>query len=245
MVLFREACRPAYRAIVGLTGTIASGKSHARDVLRDLGACTVDADAVAHEAYRRGTPCFDAVVAAFGAAVVGVDGEIDRRRLGGIVFADAAALQRLNELVWPAVRQLVVEKLDAQAAERAQQQHRDDRDDAPPPRRQRRPLVGVVEAALLFESGWAAQVDEVWLTYVPDVVAVRRLHERNGLDEGEARRRLALQQRSVSTADKLAAARVAVDTSGAKAVTRGLIEREWAALMERLSRGDVVAQSDH
>ena len=69
----RSTCH-AYRHIIGLTGSIASGKSHAREVLASLGAVTVDADRLGHAAYRRGTPCYDAVIKEFSPAVVGADG---------------------------------------------------------------------------------------------------------------------------------------------------------------------------
>jgi hypothetical protein len=75
--LLRDSCR-AYRYIIGLTGSIASGKSHAREYLASLGAVAVDADRLGHAAYRRGTPCYDAVVREFSPAVVGADGAFRR-----------------------------------------------------------------------------------------------------------------------------------------------------------------------
>ena len=69
---------PGYRAVVGLTGSIASGKSHAREHLARLGAVTIDADRLGHAAYRRGTACYDAVVREFGAEIVGADGACAR-----------------------------------------------------------------------------------------------------------------------------------------------------------------------
>lgn len=69
---------PGYRAVVGLTGSIASGKSHAREHLARLGAVTIDADRLGHAAYRRGTACYDAVVREFGAEIVGADGACTR-----------------------------------------------------------------------------------------------------------------------------------------------------------------------
>ena len=91
---------------VGVTGGIGSGKSSAVQVLADLGAVVIDADRVGHEVYAPGTIGFGQVVAAFGAGLVGDDGAIDRKRLGPIVFADPAALVRLNAIVHPAVARL-------------------------------------------------------------------------------------------------------------------------------------------
>src|SRR4051812_43823320 len=90
--------------VVGLTGGIASGKSVVSEMLGERGAVVIDADKVGHDAYRRGTGCYDAVVAAFGPDVVGADGEIDRKALGGKVFGDPAQRKRLEGIVWPWMR---------------------------------------------------------------------------------------------------------------------------------------------
>jgi len=90
-----EMARP-YR--IGLTGNIACGKSTVLRELKRLGAATLDADQVAHRAMRRGTAVYRAVVAAFGEDILGPEGEIDRRTLGKIVFADPAALARLDAI---------------------------------------------------------------------------------------------------------------------------------------------------
>lgn len=226
-VPFRASCTHAFRAIVGLTGTIASGKSHVRQCLADLGAVVVDADAAAHAAYRRGTGCYDSVVATFGAGVVGSDGEIDRKRLGAVVFGDASALERLNAIVWPAVRRLVEQRLDALAAEAGAALAGGAGADA----------VGVVEAALLFESGWADAVDEVWVCTTSEAEAVRRVRERDGLSEDDARRRLEAQRRGVPAEERARRAAVVIDTSGPKAATRAAVGREWAALLARRPQG--------
>ncbi len=89
--------------VLGLTGNIACGKSTVLNELQRLGAAVLDADAVVHRLLRRGTPVHAAVVAAFGPGILAADGEIDRRALGAIVFADAAALAHLEALVHPAV----------------------------------------------------------------------------------------------------------------------------------------------
>lgn len=194
-----------YDAIIGLCGGIASGKSHAREVLASLGAVCIDADRLGHTAYRRGTACYNRVVSEFGPDVVAADGEIDRGKLGTVVFASAAALERLNGIMWPAVKAAAVEQLVSAAAPAAA---------ASVPSAaagSRAPLVAVVEAALLIEARWheevcgcvrtaarltsaiarrryhacfcthLPQMDEVWVTYVDEATAVRRLRDRNGL----------------------------------------------------------------
>jgi dephospho-CoA kinase len=89
--------------VIGLTGNIATGKSTVGRMLADLGALYIDADEIAHEVIARGGAAFADVVAVFGAGILDANGEIDRRRLGDIVFADAARLRQLEEIVHPAV----------------------------------------------------------------------------------------------------------------------------------------------
>src|SRR5437762_8587976 len=90
--------------IVGLTGNIACGKSTVLRRLAKLGAGVIDADVVTRELQRRGAPAYAPVVAAFGPAILQPDGELDRRALGNQVFADPAALRRLEGIVRPLVR---------------------------------------------------------------------------------------------------------------------------------------------
>ena len=91
------------KVLIGLTGNIATGKSEVGRMLAELGARVIDADAVAHQVMRRGDPAYDAVVEAFGPEILRPDGEIDRTRLGAIVFADKEALHRLEAIVHPQV----------------------------------------------------------------------------------------------------------------------------------------------
>ena len=139
--------------VIGLTGGIASGKSAASAMLADRGALVIDADKVGHEAYQRGSGCYQKVVAAFGQDVVGPDGEIDRKALGGKVFGDPALRKRLEGIVWPWMR----ETMDKRFADLRQQ-------GAP---------VVVLEAAVLIEADWVPLVDQVWLVVVPPELATR------------------------------------------------------------------------
>ena len=84
---------------IGLTGGIGSGKSEAYGILRELGALVVDADIVGHETYLRGQPAWGEIVESFGKKVIGPNGEIDRRELGGIVFGDPDKLKQLTDIV--------------------------------------------------------------------------------------------------------------------------------------------------
>ena len=103
--------------IIGLTGNIATGKSTVGRMLADLGARYIDADVVAHEVMARDGAAFPGVVAAFGDGILDGTGEIDRRKLGAIVFADAARLRQLEEIVHPAVSARISETLAAASEE--------------------------------------------------------------------------------------------------------------------------------
>ena len=168
--------------VIGLTGGIGTGKSEVSRVLRALGAEVIDADRVGHEAYRPHSQAWVEVVAAFGEAVVQPSGEIDRKRLGAIVFGDSSAMQKLNSIMHPRMADLIRDRIAQFRGEGKE--------------------VVVVEAALLVEAGWDYLVDEVWVTYSPESAVVQRLQQRNGYSEEEVRRRvgsqLAFEERSKS-----------------------------------------------
>jgi dephospho-CoA kinase len=158
--------------VIGLTGGIASGKSLVSEQLAERGAVVIDADKVGHSAYLKGTDCFDKVVEAFGEDVVGADGEVDRRALGGKVFADPEERRKLESIVWPAIRGMIDEQLE---------KLREDTD------------IAIVEAAVLVEADWIPLVDEVWLVTVSPETARQRLFERNGMSAEDAESRIRAQ----------------------------------------------------
>jgi dephospho-CoA kinase len=101
--------------LIGLTGNIACGKSSVLAMLRELGAATIDADAVTHQLQRPGEPVYRKIVEAFGAGILTEPGgPIDRKALGAIVFSDPAALRRLEQIVHPAVHDAIEAWIDAQ-----------------------------------------------------------------------------------------------------------------------------------
>lgn len=195
--------------VIGLTGGIASGKSTVARLLAEQGATVVDADRLGHQAYRRGRPAFDQVVAAFGPGVVGADGEIDRKALGAEVFGDAPALRRLTDIVWPAILALAKEEIARE-------------------RRAGAALV-VLEAAVLLEAGWQSEVDEVWTVAVPAQVAVERAQSRDGLDADAVRARIAAQ---LSNEERAAKAHVVINNSGSKRALAERLGRELHRLRE-------------
>lgn len=159
---------------IGLTGGIGSGKSEVADILRELGAQVIDADLVGHETYRRGEPAWDQVVEAFGSGVVGQDGEIDRGRLGRIVFGDPDSLKRLTDIVWPRIREGLEKRITRE---------RDNGDTK----------VLVVEAAVLFEAGWGRLFDEIWVVTAPEADVLERLERQRNQKPAQTRARLRAQ----------------------------------------------------
>jgi dephospho-CoA kinase len=155
---------------VGLTGGLGSGKSTVADMLAEHGAVVIDADAIALEVVRAGSPGFDAVVARFGADVVGTDGELDRARLAEIVFSDDAARRALNEIVHPLV------------AERSAQLMAGVPGDA----------IVVYDVPLLAENNMAGGFDVILVVETGLGVRLSRLAAR-GLPESQAKARIAAQ----------------------------------------------------
>ena len=196
--------------IIGLTGGIASGKSTAAKFFAAKGAFVIDADILGHHAYLKGSQAFHAVVATFGEDIIGEDGEIDRRALGGKVFGDADKLKSLTDIVWPAIRTLAEDKIqEIQAAEPAR--------------------VIVLEAAVLLEAGWQTLVDQIWATVVDPEIAVARASARDGLEPQAVQARIDAQ---LSNAERTAAASQIIDNSG----TEDALERQLETLWSQISR---------
>lgn len=190
--------------VIGLTGGIGTGKSEAARHLRGLGAAVIEADAVGHEAYRPNTECWREVVGAFGEDILQPNGEIDRRKLGGIVFSDPEQLAKLNGIVHPGIARMVEDELVRL-------------------RSQGTP-VAVVEAALLFEAGWDSLVDEVWVTDSPVEAVVERLRVRNGLSTQEVMERMDSQ---MGRSDRLARADAVIDNTSGVADLKRTVNGLW------------------
>jgi dephospho-CoA kinase len=202
---------------IGLTGPIGCGKSTVAGWLGELGARVIDADQVAREVTPVGSASFAAVVDAFGPGVLRADGTIDRATLGRIVFSDAAALARLESIIHPAVRPLILELL-AEA----------DRSSAP---------AVVIEAIKLVEGGLADLCDEVWLITCDPAVQRERLAARSAAtgraagtdgerDTRDTEARIAAQGDLVARLTPFAT-RI-LDTSGPIAESRSRVLANWS-----------------
>jgi dephospho-CoA kinase len=192
--------------VVGLTGGIGSGKSSVSALLAARGAVVVDADVLARDAVAVGTPGLRALVDRFGPGMLAEDGSLDRRALAGVVFDDATALADLNAIVHPPVRAAIADRLTALAGSSA---------------------VVVLEIPLLVESGRSYGESAVIVVDCPEDVALRRLVDGRGMEEADARRRMAAQ---VPRATRLAAADIVIDNSGPLEALEPQVDAVWSRL---------------
>ena len=190
--------------VIGLTGSIGTGKSEAARQLEALGASIISADEVGHEAYTPNTEAWEQVIAAFGDDILQDDGDIDRRKLGAIVFSDPSQLEKLNQIMHPRMARMVSDKIGVL--------------------RDQGVNVVVVEAALLFEAGWDTLVEEVWVTDSPEHIVIGRLKERNGLSEAEAKKRINSQMGRV---ERIERSDFVINNSGDMADLGNAIKELW------------------
>jgi dephospho-CoA kinase len=202
-----ETARPYF--LVGLTGGIASGKSIVSRQLAELGCRLVDADVLAREVVAPGEPAWHAIVEEFGPEVARPDRQLDRKRLGALVFADPARRKVLEAITHPAIAARRETILEALTAERFDG-------------------VVVLDVPLLIEVGGAARVDRVVLVYAEPELQLARLMGRDGFDRGEAERRVASQ---MPLAEKVRHAHFVIDNSGTPEETAAQVRAVHAALL--------------
>ncbi len=195
---------------IGLTGGIASGKSAVAEELVKLGAALVDTDVVAREVVAKGTPGLEAVVAAFGESVLDASGELDRRRLRSLVFADAGERRRLEGILHPRIRERALAAADAAHG----------------------PYV-VIAVPLLVETGFGELVDRVLVVDCPPEIQAERLVARDGIEADDAWAMIGAQ---TDRETRLAAADDVVDNGGTLEAMRAQVRNLHARYVE-LARG--------
>ena len=195
---------------VGLTGSIAVGKSFVSSVLAELGCQVLDADATAREAVAPGSVGLKAVVSAFGPEILRDDGTLDRARLGQIVFADEGKRQLLNSILHPLI-----------IAEQDEWLRACEREDAHG--------IAVIDAALMIESGGSSRFDKLIVVHCREEVQLERLTRRDGLTREEAARRIAAQ---MPQREKVRHADYLIETSGTREETRARTEAVYEQLRE-------------
>jgi dephospho-CoA kinase len=183
---------------VGLTGSIAVGKSFVCDVFRELGCHVLDADQVARDVVRKGTVGLNRIVSEFGDEMLTADGELDRPKMASIVFADENFRLLLNSIVHP----LVFEEQDQwlREAETVQPDG-----------------IAIVDAALMIESGGYRRFEKLIVVWCEPDIQFERLIKRDALSENDARKRIASQ---MPQEEKKRFADFLIDTSGGFEPTR-------------------------
>lgn len=203
--------------VIGLTGNIATGKSVVRKMLEHLGAYGIDADGLVHRAIAQDAPGYKPVVEMFGRWILRSDGQIDRSKLGRVVFADPEALNLLENIVHPLVNQ-AVNVLCRRATQK----------------------VVVIEAILLLEGPLRAACDSIWVTYAPVDVQLNRLTKKRAMNEGTAFQRLTAQS---SQDEKRAAAQVIINSTGSYEDTWRQVVAAWQELFPGTNMSPVVSVS--
>ncbi|MCZ2123466.1 MAG: dephospho-CoA kinase [Anaerolineaceae bacterium] len=192
------------KTIIGLTGNIATGKSVVRRMLEHLGAYTIDADTLAHRVIAKNAPGYKRVLDMFGSWLLDEDEQINRSKLGKLVFSDSDALGRLEAIIHPYVGQAVDLLI----------------------RRASQPVVAI-EAIKLLESNLYNECDSIWVVDAPEQIQIERLVRKRGLSHEEARQRIHAQ---APQAEKLAAANVVIKNNGSYDDLWKQIVEGWQAL---------------
>lgn len=156
---------------IGLTGSIAVGKSYVCECLRELGAFVLDADLTAREVVQPNTKGWNLIVEKFGENILQSDKQIDRAKLGAIVFADEAKRQLLNSIVHPLVFEAQNVWLDAREVENPDG-------------------IAIIDAALMIESGGYKRFEKLIVVWCKPEIQLQRLMLRNNLTESEALKRI-------------------------------------------------------
>ena len=167
----------------------------------------IDADKIGHEVFQPGTGAWREVVAAFGKHILGPNGDIDRAKLGRLVFGNPESLARLNRIMHPQIAMKIATKIKEY--------------------RYRGVAVAVIEAPLLIEAGWPSVVDETWITVAPESTVLRRLQNRGGLSEAEWQTRISSQ---ISSEERVKHADVIIDTDCTLGELKTRVEKQWKRL---------------
>ena len=160
---------------IGLTGNIASGKSMVSRYLKELGAVIIDADIIAREIVKPGSPALTEIRQEFGRQVIKQDGTLDRKKLGDIVFSNVQALKKLNQITHPRIGDFINSEIKKYSINQSSRG------------------VLVIDAALLIEFGTHRMVDLVWVVQVNPDLQLNRVMLRDNLTESEARHRIVSQ----------------------------------------------------
>ena len=196
--------------VIGLIGGIGSGKSSVSAILHSLGVEIIDADKVGHEAYTPNSEGWKKVISVFGQDIVGPENEIDRKKLGGIVFSDPSEMEKLNKLMHPIIHNLVEEKIKLLSNQGVK--------------------VVVLEAAILIEANWQDLTDEIWLAKSNQEVVIERVQLRNNFTREEIIKRI---QSQMSNDEREKHSDIVIDNNGTIEQLEEKIKTLWQSRVNR------------
>ncbi|HZK57148.1 MAG TPA: dephospho-CoA kinase [Clostridia bacterium] len=191
--------------IIGLTGGIASGKTTVSNILRKLGAIIIDADKISRKVVEKGRPALNEIKEHFGKEVLLENGELNRKKLGDIVFNNVEKLKKLNEIIQPYIFKEITDEINLY-------------------RKTYNDRVIILDAALLIEQNLMYLVEEVWLVATPKEVQLKRLVEREDIGEDEAEKRIDAQ---IPSEHKRGYADRIIDNSKDSAHLWAQVEANW------------------
>ena len=199
--------------VIGLTGNMASGKSTALQMLAGMGAAIIEADKIGHEQLQPGTEVWQKIIQTWGRGVLGENEQIDRARLGKIIFNQPEERKKLDKITHPYIQQALQERIEKY-------------------RHAGCPAV-VVEIPLLIETNWTGMVDQVWVISTSEDTSIKRMIKRSGFSREEATSRLKSQ---LPLAEKLRHADVIIDAeSEDKSRMRLQLEKAWKRVTGKAS----------
>lgn len=200
---------------IGLTGSIATGKSTASKMLKNLGCIIIDGDLIAREIALE-TAVLQEIQKTFGDEMLDEKGRLLRKKLGEKVFADSRALEKLNEIMHPAIRERIKYRMEM-IKKSAQCQENS--------------AYVVIDGALLIEMNLHRWVDEVWVVTLPEKVQLERLMRRDDIGEEAAKKRI---QAQMGTEEKVKFADVVLDNSKDEPYLQKQIEKEFERLKNEM-----------
>ncbi len=199
--------------IIGITGSLGSGKTTIASMLADLGAKVIDADKIAHQVMHPGSVYFKRIVQDFGRVIL-TNGYVDRKKLATIVFNHSKQLQKLIRIIHPKVKEEIKRKIAVY-------------------QKQGRTSVVVLDVPLLFESGLDRWVDLTVVVKAHQRQQIERIRKRIFLTEGEASKRIKAQ---MPLKEKIRLADVIIDNTGSLTKTKKQVEKLWQRLTQEKNK---------
>ena len=197
--------------IVGLTGGIVSGKTTVSLMFKDLGAKIIDVDKLGHSVILPHKPAWKKIFKLFGKDILKNDLTINREKLGKIVFANQALLEKLNKITHPEIIKLVKKKINS---ERAKTNHQG--------------KILMIDAALIYETKINRLMDKIIVVYIEEDAQIKRLSKRNNLSKDEALQRVKSQ---MPMKEKIKMADYVIDNNGKLGKTKEQVEKIWQNLV--------------